>query len=117
MAWPIFELRWINEGLSETSEHKLYQGLLALSPGLEERLNTGSDNDISYVADMVRTPARLRSDLPCLTPTDIKGDCFCSVRRYEVSQVGDCRLDHTLESVPHSPIDEEREDGQRLPPP
>lgn len=44
---------------SEASEHKLYQGLLALAPGLEERLNTGSDNDVHYVADMVRTPFRM----------------------------------------------------------
>jgi hypothetical protein len=39
--------------LSEISEHRLYQALLKLSPGLEERLNTGSENDIHYVANMV----------------------------------------------------------------
>lgn len=38
---------------SEVSEHRVYQQLLALSPGLEERLCTGSDQDIFYVAEMV----------------------------------------------------------------
>ncbi|KAJ3521526.1 hypothetical protein NMY22_g12276 [Coprinellus aureogranulatus] len=38
---------------SELTEHKLYKALLSLSPGLEERLNTGSDNDIHYVAEMI----------------------------------------------------------------
>ena len=31
----------------------MYQGLLLMSPGLEERLNTGSEQDVHYVADMV----------------------------------------------------------------
>ncbi|KAJ3511690.1 hypothetical protein NMY22_g15570 [Coprinellus aureogranulatus] len=39
--------------LGEQSEQKLYQSLLSLSPGLEERLNTGSDSDIHYVAEMI----------------------------------------------------------------
>ncbi|KAJ3519984.1 hypothetical protein NMY22_g12949 [Coprinellus aureogranulatus] len=38
---------------SELTEHKLYKALLSLSPGLEERLNTGSDNDIHYVSEMI----------------------------------------------------------------
>jgi hypothetical protein len=43
-----------NIPVSELSEHRMYQALLLLSPGLEERLNTGSEQDIHYVADMVR---------------------------------------------------------------
>lgn len=39
--------------LREISEHRLYLALLAMSPGLEERLNTGSEQDLHYVADMV----------------------------------------------------------------
>ncbi|TEB31337.1 hypothetical protein FA13DRAFT_1754812 [Coprinellus micaceus] len=38
---------------SEISEHRMYLALLKLSPGLEERLNTGSANDLHYVADMI----------------------------------------------------------------
>lgn len=41
---------------SELSEQRLYSSLLRLSPGLEERLNTGSDQDLHYVADMVSFP-------------------------------------------------------------
>ncbi|KAJ3522557.1 hypothetical protein NMY22_g11843 [Coprinellus aureogranulatus] len=48
---------------TELSEHKLYQELLALSPGLEERLNTGSDSDVHHVADMIsKGIASARSD-------------------------------------------------------
>lgn len=35
------------------SEHRLYTSLLTLSPGLEERLNTGTEEDLIYVASMV----------------------------------------------------------------
>ena len=37
----------------ETAEHRQYERLLGLSPGLEERLNTGSEGDLRYIADMV----------------------------------------------------------------
>ncbi|KAJ3525405.1 hypothetical protein NMY22_g10591 [Coprinellus aureogranulatus] len=37
---------------SELSEYHIYGELLKLSPGLEERLNTGSEQDLHYVADM-----------------------------------------------------------------
>ena len=39
--------------LSELSEHRVYAELLRLSPGLEERLNTGTEQDLHYVSDMV----------------------------------------------------------------
>ncbi|KAJ3504855.1 hypothetical protein NMY22_g17779 [Coprinellus aureogranulatus] len=38
----------------ELAEQRLYTSLLKLSPGLEERLNTGTEQDLHYVADMVR---------------------------------------------------------------
>ncbi|TEB34539.1 hypothetical protein FA13DRAFT_1753579 [Coprinellus micaceus] len=38
---------------SELSEHRLYTALLAMSPGLEERLNTGTEEDLIYVATML----------------------------------------------------------------
>ncbi|KAJ3534587.1 hypothetical protein NMY22_g6866 [Coprinellus aureogranulatus] len=38
---------------SELSEYRIYRSLLKLSPGLEERLNTGSEEDLHYVADMI----------------------------------------------------------------
>ncbi|TEB19261.1 hypothetical protein FA13DRAFT_1719015 [Coprinellus micaceus] len=43
--------RITDEDLShnELSEQRLYQYLLKLSPGLEERLNTGSDQDLHYI--------------------------------------------------------------------
>ncbi|TEB39957.1 hypothetical protein FA13DRAFT_1618760 [Coprinellus micaceus] len=50
------ELERITEGeltAGELSEHRMYQALLLLSPGLEERLNTGSEQDVHYVADMI----------------------------------------------------------------
>ncbi|TEB38826.1 hypothetical protein FA13DRAFT_1785110 [Coprinellus micaceus] len=37
----------------ELLEHRMYQALLRMSPGLEERLNTGSEQDVHYVADMI----------------------------------------------------------------
>ncbi|TEB36975.1 hypothetical protein FA13DRAFT_1622502, partial [Coprinellus micaceus] len=37
----------------ELSHHGQYQQLLALSPGLEERLNTGTEEDLCYIADMI----------------------------------------------------------------
>ncbi|KAF6744232.1 hypothetical protein DFP72DRAFT_826256 [Ephemerocybe angulata] len=38
---------------SELTEHKIYKQLLGLSPSLEERLSTGSEHDIFYIADML----------------------------------------------------------------
>ncbi|TEB03971.1 hypothetical protein FA13DRAFT_1723520 [Coprinellus micaceus] len=38
---------------SDLAEQRLYSSLLKLSPGLEERLNTGSAQDLHYVADMI----------------------------------------------------------------
>ncbi|KAJ3506635.1 hypothetical protein NMY22_g17185 [Coprinellus aureogranulatus] len=38
---------------SDLSEYRLYQSLLSLAPGLEERLNTGPEQDLAYVADMI----------------------------------------------------------------
>ncbi|TEB19192.1 hypothetical protein FA13DRAFT_1618602 [Coprinellus micaceus] len=50
-------------GHSEIAEQRLYSSLLKLSPGLEERLNTGSDQDSHYVADMItKGIASARSD-------------------------------------------------------
>ncbi|KAJ3494462.1 hypothetical protein NMY22_g20071 [Coprinellus aureogranulatus] len=37
----------------EVASHRQYLRLLALSPGLEERLNTSSEGDLRYVADMI----------------------------------------------------------------
>jgi hypothetical protein len=50
--WRLFETNFP----SEASEHRLYTALLAMSSGLEERLNTGTEEDLIYVATMVRTP-------------------------------------------------------------
>ncbi|TEB28677.1 hypothetical protein FA13DRAFT_1755807 [Coprinellus micaceus] len=38
---------------SELCEHRLYNSLLSLSPGLEERLNTGTEEDLIYVSTMI----------------------------------------------------------------
>jgi hypothetical protein len=48
----------------ELSEHRQYQQLLALSPGLEERLNTGTEGDLRYVADMVSISTPFSEPLP-----------------------------------------------------
>ncbi|TEB17635.1 hypothetical protein FA13DRAFT_1720561 [Coprinellus micaceus] len=37
----------------EQSEHKVYQALMELVPGLKERLNTMSNNKLIYIADML----------------------------------------------------------------
>ncbi|TEB25444.1 hypothetical protein FA13DRAFT_1637543, partial [Coprinellus micaceus] len=37
----------------QAAEHRLYIALLAMSPGLEERLNTGTEEDLIYVATML----------------------------------------------------------------
>jgi hypothetical protein len=39
---------------SEVQEHRIYTRLLALSPTLEERLCTGSEQELFHIADMVR---------------------------------------------------------------
>jgi hypothetical protein len=44
---------WLKAIVRELLEHRMYQALLRMSPGLEERLNTGSEQDVHYVADMV----------------------------------------------------------------
>ncbi|KAJ3501304.1 hypothetical protein NMY22_g18974 [Coprinellus aureogranulatus] len=38
---------------TEKVEHDVYKQLLALVPGLEEKLNTGSNNQLIYIADMI----------------------------------------------------------------
>ncbi|KAH6913014.1 hypothetical protein BKA70DRAFT_1370398 [Coprinopsis sp. MPI-PUGE-AT-0042] len=38
----------------EFREHQIYKDLLALSPGLEKRLCTGSDEDIFHVAELIQ---------------------------------------------------------------
>lgn len=58
VAWPRFDalshLTLITTfHASELSENRIYSELLKLSPGLEERINTGSEQDLHYVADMV----------------------------------------------------------------
>jgi hypothetical protein len=37
----------------ERREHKVYQALLASIPGLEERLMTGSEEEVGSVAELV----------------------------------------------------------------
>ncbi|KAJ3540108.1 hypothetical protein NMY22_g4446 [Coprinellus aureogranulatus] len=50
-------------GAAERAEHDVYQRLLALVPGLEERLNTGTANELIYIADMITKGASTaRSD-------------------------------------------------------
>ncbi|KAH6901450.1 hypothetical protein BKA70DRAFT_1374803 [Coprinopsis sp. MPI-PUGE-AT-0042] len=39
---------------SERYEHNVYEQMLALSPGLEERLCNGSEQDIFYVAELIQ---------------------------------------------------------------
>ncbi|TEB28543.1 hypothetical protein FA13DRAFT_1633084, partial [Coprinellus micaceus] len=38
---------------TERIEHSVYERLLALVPNLEERLNTGSNDELMYIADML----------------------------------------------------------------
>lgn len=40
---------------SDLKEYRVYQQLIALSPTLEERLCTGSEQELFHVADMVRS--------------------------------------------------------------
>lgn len=40
--------------ISDIQEHKIYTSLLSLSPTLEERLCTGSEQELFHIADMVR---------------------------------------------------------------
>lgn len=53
---PPFKTRHTDKQIvpRELSDHRQYQQLLTLSPGLEERLNTGTEGDMRYVADTVR---------------------------------------------------------------
>jgi hypothetical protein len=46
---------------SEVQEHRIYTALLALSPTLEERLCTGSEQELYHIADMVRRLQLLRT--------------------------------------------------------
>lgn len=39
---------------SDKKDQEIYEQLLALSPGMEERLNNGTEQEIFYVAEMVR---------------------------------------------------------------
>ncbi|TEB22934.1 hypothetical protein FA13DRAFT_1640577 [Coprinellus micaceus] len=39
--------------LSELTEQRIYRTLLSMSPGLEERLNTGTEENVIYVASML----------------------------------------------------------------
>lgn len=43
----------IDSALRDLLEQRLYRRLIALSPGLEQRLNTGSEEEVHYVANMV----------------------------------------------------------------
>ncbi|KAF6760739.1 hypothetical protein DFP72DRAFT_988103 [Ephemerocybe angulata] len=57
--------RMVEEDLSESEhkDHAVYKTLLAMVPGLEEKLNTGSDREVFYVGDMLnRGAASARSD-------------------------------------------------------
>lgn len=38
---------------SDKKGHQMYKQLIALSPGLEERLNKGTEQEIFYIAEMV----------------------------------------------------------------
>ncbi|KAH6913576.1 hypothetical protein BKA70DRAFT_1370033 [Coprinopsis sp. MPI-PUGE-AT-0042] len=50
-------------GESESQEHRIYTRLLALSPTLEERLCTGSEQELYHIADMITKGASsARSD-------------------------------------------------------
>lgn len=67
-----YTLLTLNAGPRELSEHRLYLALLGMSPGLEERLNTVSEQDIHYVADMVGRIKRLiHADLESLMCVEI----------------------------------------------
>lgn len=48
---------------------KIYRQLLALSPVLEERLMTGTEQDIYHAAEMVLRSARCLLAIPKLTAT------------------------------------------------
>jgi hypothetical protein len=39
--------------LRDQREHRVYKQLLRMAPGLEERILTGSDEDVNHVVDMV----------------------------------------------------------------
>lgn len=38
---------------SDKRDHEIYKQMLSLSPGLEERLNNGTEQEIFYIAEMV----------------------------------------------------------------
>ncbi|KAJ3505635.1 hypothetical protein NMY22_g17512 [Coprinellus aureogranulatus] len=90
---------------SEFAEHQIYRKLLSLVPGLEEKLNTGSNQELLYVADMVRNA--LLGSLGHADPLFLDHQRFIkrSVRRYKISQGCDRRLDYTPEySVLNPPL-------------
>ena len=65
---------------SELKEHEIYKQLLALSPGLEERLCTGSDQEIHYVSDMVRVVLFAASGITDdAAPPDYQGSLWCQI--------------------------------------
>ncbi|RXW13297.1 hypothetical protein EST38_g12556 [Candolleomyces aberdarensis] len=78
MTWIMqLELERITEAdlsPSELKEHDIYVQLLALSPGLEERLCTGSDQEIFYVADMITKGASGASVLSPPLQRNVKTD-------------------------------------------
>lgn len=46
--------------LRERREHKVFQELLKLVPGLEERLMTGSDDEVAITSDLVSLQSQFR---------------------------------------------------------
>lgn len=67
---------------SELNEQKIYHQLLALSPGLEQKLGNGTEEDIFYASDMVRTSSPLYASGILNEPTDHKRIVTSPIRRH-----------------------------------
>ena len=83
---------------SERREHKVFEELLRTIPNLEERIMTGSEEDLTEIADQVSTILTIRTK-----PSYLVASQRCNWgqrRRHEDSQRQYFRVDHAERPVP-----------------
>jgi hypothetical protein len=70
---------------SARKEYEVYRNLLRIVPGLEERIATGSDEEVMHVSDMVSTIFQrifMSTDLATYV-LDPERSLWCTRRRYK----------------------------------
>lgn len=86
---------------------------MALVPGLEERLNTTSNDEVIYIADMVSNIISIpeRCGLDLTLSTDYQGCFIRQIGRYEDTQVRCHRLDHPGKWISYAAPFTQHQDG------